>query len=189
MEAAATRINADEYFELEATGEIQDGFVELVDGVLVVNHPSLLHGALVVKIASELRRWIDSGKGRGLVALPTDVRMDDFNVFAPDVLWIAERHRPPDLTERLGRVPDLCVEVRSPSTWRYDVGAKKRSYEAGGLPELWLVDTPADSVLLFRRSARGLDRFDVALELGPGESIDSPALPGFELPLDELFEV
>ena len=44
-------------------------------------------------------------------------------------------------------MPDIAVEVRSPSTWRYDIGAKKSGYERRGLPELWLVDTRADEVL------------------------------------------
>lgn len=189
MEATAPRISADEYFELEAAGQFRDRSVELVDGVLTVNQPRLRHGALVVNIATELRRWIQAGGGRGLAALGTDVEMNEFNVFGPDVLWIAEGHRPADLDARLVRGPDLCVEVRSPSTWHFDVGQKKRVYEAGGLPELWLVDTVAQSVLVFRRSAAGTSHFDVALELERGETLRSPQLPGFALALDVLFRI
>ena len=115
---------------------------------------------LKVRLVTALSRWIESGEGRGLVLLPTDVVLDEYNV---------------------------CVEIRSPSTRRYDVGAKKAAYEAGGLPELWLVDHVATSVLVFRRSAPDVIRFDVALELGRGDSLTSPQLPGFELALDELF--
>jgi hypothetical protein len=39
----------------------------------------------------------------------------------------------------------------------------------------------------FRRSAPEVTTFDVALELGRGETLSSPQLPGFELALDELF--
>jgi Uma2 family endonuclease len=106
----------------------------------------------------------------------------------PDLLWIAEEHRPSDLTRRLVRVPDLCVEIRAPSTWRYDIGAKNRVYEAGGLPELWLVDDVSEAVYAFRRSKLGLDRFDLALELARGDVLTSPMLPGFALELDGLFD-
>ena len=58
-------------------------------------------------------------------------------------------------------LPDLAIEIRSPSTWRYDIGAKKSVYEREGLPELWLVDGDANVVLVFRRSAPG------ASEAGP----------------------
>ncbi len=80
------------------------------------------------------------------------------------------------------------MEVRSPSTWRYDVGAKKATYERLGLAELWLVDTAADEVLVFRRSSPATTAFDVALELGAGESLTTPLFPGFTLELAELFD-
>jgi Uma2 family endonuclease len=79
------------------------------------------------------------------------------------------------------------VEVRSPSTWRYDVGTKKATYERHGLPELWLVDTKSESVLVYRCSAPAVPEFDVALELAAGEVLMSPLLPGFALPVAEVF--
>ena len=77
------------------------------------------------------------------------------------------------------------MEVRSPSTWRYDIDAKKATYERRGLQELWLVDTAARVVLIFRRSAPDAASFDVALEVT--DTLSSPLLEGFELPLAELF--
>ncbi len=84
-------------------------------------------------------------------------------------------------------MPDLAAEVRSPSTWRYDIGAKKAGYERHGLPELWLVDTAAEEVLVFRRSSPGATAFDVALELDRSQRLESPLLPGFGLDPAELF--
>jgi len=84
-------------------------------------------------------------------------------------------------------MPDLAVEVRSPSTWRYDIGAKKAGYERLGLRELWLVDTAAEAVLAFRRSWAAAEAFDIALELDRSRELTSPLLPGFALVLGELF--
>lgn len=185
MEAATVRITAERFMELQDRGEFGDRFVQLVDGELVVNEPLPIHAGLQARIVTRLANWADGEKGRGLVFTPTDVVMDELNVYGPDVLWVAQR--PADLRQRLPRVPDLCVEIRSPSTWRFDIGAKKRVYEAGGLPELWLVDELADQVFVFRRSKPRGDHFDVALELGRGDTLSSPLLPGFALTLDELF--
>ncbi len=66
-------------------------------------------------------------------------------------------------------------------------GAKKAAYERQGLPELWLVDTAAEGVLVFRRSARGAPTYDVARELDRRPSLESPLLPGFTLPISALF--
>lgn len=49
-------------------------------------------------------------------------------------------------------IPDIAAEIRSPSTWRHDIGPKKAHYEQYGLPEPWLVDTAADEVIVYRRS-------------------------------------
>jgi Uma2 family endonuclease len=86
-------------------------------------------------------------------------------------------------------MPALAVEVRSPSTWRYDIGAMKAAYERHGLPELWLVDTPAETVLVYRRSKSDSARFDVALELDAGAQLMSPLLPAFSLSVTDAFRV
>jgi Uma2 family endonuclease len=183
MDATATRMTAEQYFAVTVEGDRK----ELVDGAIIMDEPLPIHSALQGQLFVALRYWIDSGEGRGLVLFPTDVVLDQYNVFGPDLLWISERHRPRDLRVRLPRIPDLCVEVRSPTTWRFDVGAKKSAYEAAGLPELWLVDDVAATVLVFRRSQPGVATFDVALELGRGDRLTSPQLAGFELALDDLF--
>ncbi len=182
--ATKTRMTVEEYYA--ATAEV-DLPTQLIDGELVVSHPSPLHGVLQVRIGGALHAWISAAPGRGIASAPTDVILGDYDAYAPDLFWIAERHRPPDLRIRLERIPDLCVEVRSPSTWRYDVGRKKAVYENAGLPELWLVDDQAETVLVFRRSQPERAGFDVALELGAGDILASLQLPGFSLGIDELF--
>ncbi len=159
----------------------------LVDGEVVVNHPTMLHGRVQGNVQFALEVWTRAQPGRGMVIVPIDVRLDDRNVFAPDVLWYAEAHRFDESAPPPYPMPDLAVEVRSPSTWRYDIGAKKAGYERHGLRELWLVDTAADEVLVFRRSAVAAPAFDVALEVDSGQQLTSPLLPGFSLPLVELF--
>lgn len=76
--------------------------------------------------------------------------------------------------------------MRSPGTWALDVGPKLRRYELTGAAELWLVDPPACSVLVFRRD--GADAgFAAAVEIGVDEALTSPLLPGFGLATAELF--
>jgi Uma2 family endonuclease len=179
----ATRITAAQYYELTVEGDRK----QLVDGQIVVDQPKLMHGLLQFRLAFELGKWIERGERRGLVTMPTNVAMDEYNVYGPDVLWFREERIPRDLNAYPEHVPDLCIEIRSPSTWRFDVGAKKRVYEAGGLPELWLVDDLSDTLLAYRRSEPGAPTFDEALEFVRGETLGSPMLPSFELSLEELF--
>ena len=184
MDATATRMTAEQYFAVSVEGDR----TQLIDGALVVNEPRLLHQVVQTRLVSALHSWTQEAPGRGLASSPVDVVMSEHDVYGPDVVWIAEEHVPADWSELLPRVPDLAVEIRSPGTWRYDVGRKKSMYESGGLPELWLVDTEAEVVLVFRRSAPAVPGFDVALELGAGDALSSPQLPGFALGVGELFE-
>ena len=179
----AERITAERYYEITVEGDRK----QLVDGRIVVNEPKTIHALLQFRLAVALGAWVQARERRGLALTPTDVRMDEYNVYGPDLLWFRQKRIPADLNVYPEDVPDLCVEIRSPSTWHYDIGAKKRVYEAGGLPELWLVDDVAETMLVYRRSQPGVPTFDIELELQRDDTLDSPMLPGFALSLEELF--
>lgn len=181
--STAVRMTAEEYFAVSVIGDK----TQLVDGVMIVNDPTLLHNASQVAILTALVKWTEGAPGRGFASTPTDVVVDEHNVFGPDVLWISQERMPEDLDRRLSVLPNLAVEVRSPSTWRYDVGKKRAAYELAGLPELWLVDTAARTVLVFRRSSRDVRGFDVELELAKGDELTSPQLPGFAVAVERVF--
>jgi len=160
--------------------------LELVEGEVVVEQPLPRHQAATLELQYALESWRRAAPGRGRVWMPLDVQVDEHNVYAPDLLWY-EGERGPVPDQRPSPLPDLAVEIRSPSTWRRDIGAKKEAYERRGLRELWLVDTAADVVLVSRRFWRDARSFDVAVELGRGEVLESPLLPGFGLALQALF--
>ena len=179
----AQRMTADEYLAL---GE---GYprTQLIEGEVVLNQPELLHQLVLIDLMGALRDWMRAAPGRGLLSLPLDVKLDERNVFAPDVMWYAEGRAPARYDKRPYPVPRIAVEVRSPSTWRYDVGAKRAAYSRAGLPELWLVDTAARRILVLRRSDPAAKEFDVSLELGIRDELTSPQLPEFALAVSSLF--
>jgi Uma2 family endonuclease len=179
----ATRMTADEYFAVSVVGDR----TQLVDGVMIVNEPTLPHNLAQVRILTELANWVEAAPRRGFASTPTDVVPDEHNVFGPDVVWLAEEHVPDPLDKRLEGMPNLAVEVRSPSTWRYDIGKKRAAYERAGLPELWLVDTASRTVIVCRRSAKDAPSFDIELELSETDELTSPQLPGFSLPIARVF--
>jgi Uma2 family endonuclease len=114
--------------------------------------------------------WTRSGPDRGRARSPADVGLDERNVFAPDVHWYAANRVPSADAGPPYPMPDLAVEVRSPSTWHFDLGVKQTGYERHGLRELWLVDTVARTVLVYRRSTAGTSEFDVANSRSPRAS-------------------
>ncbi len=102
-------------------------------------------------------------------------------------MWVRETRKPALRAVALDGLPDLIVEVRSPSTWRYDTGRKRLKYEQGGVAELWLVDTVAHVVLAHRRSTPDQPNFNEALVIPVSGVLGSPVLPGFALPVADVF--
>ena len=182
---ATQHMTSEEFLALPYSKERR--YRQLIEGELVVDAPRPLHQWVAGELIYVLMHWCRSGAGRGTVWHALGVQLDERNVFQPDVLWYSENAGPDVHSSPPAPVPQLAIEVRSPSTWRYDIGAKKAAYEREGLRELWLVDTAASEVLVFRRSEAGAPGFDVALELERDDTLTSPQLDGFELPLAELF--
>jgi Uma2 family endonuclease len=178
MTTVAERLTADAYLAREDPRR-----TELLDGTVIVNQPSVEHQRVCARIHRAIEDWTRSEQGRGEVSWPLDVVLGDATVLAPDVLWFAEPL--PARAAQAPRVPELAVEVRSSATWVYDVGPKRTRYEQNGLAELWLADTASRTLLVYRRSGPKAG-FDVALELGPQDSLRSPLLPGFAAVVGEM---
>jgi len=183
MAQVAQRMTADEYLEVPWDGRR----TQLVEGEVIPVEPRNLHQVVLLDVLAALHAWTSESPARGRVSLPLDVKLDTYNVFGPDLMWYAEGRAPARDDDRPYPLADIAIEVRSPSTWRYDIGAKKAAYERTGLKELWLVDTSADVLLVFRRSSATSTSFDQALELTTEDELTSPLLPGFVLPLSALF--
>jgi Uma2 family endonuclease len=177
-----TLLTADEYI---AMGESWPR-TQLINGEVIVNNPTIRHQEIVTFIHLEIRSWMPTGPGRGRSPGQIDVKMDGTNVYAPEVLWFSEGRLPADGTHFDG-APDLVVEVRSASTWRYDTTTKFQKYEMLGVAELWMVDTASTTVFVYRRSAPGMPTFDIALELGEGALV-TPLLPELTIDIATLFD-
>lgn len=182
--AERQRLTVEEYL---VVGEADPRPTELIDGeIVVVTGNRFGHARLQALLIGSITAWEQRYPGRAQVAGPTTVRLPPYDVYSPDLVVVGSQARR-DERGRLEQVPLICVEIRSPSTWRYDVGRKKSVYEAHGVPELWLVDGEASVVLVFRRSSARAQGFDVALERSVADRLGSPLLPGFSLALGGLF--
>ena len=181
METVERLITAEEFLAREDRVQPRE---ELIDGRIVLSQPDLPHQTVAGRLHLALGNWMEEAPGRGVVWLPIDIVIDDRNVLVPDLAWVSEEKVPPPATRLLPVSPDLVVEVRSPSTWHRDIGVKRDLYARHGVRELWLVDGMAASVIVCRLHAAELG---ILGELGPGEALESPLLPGFTLTLEALF--
>jgi Uma2 family endonuclease len=181
-------VTADEFF---AMADRLPRHAQLIAGEVVVNSPTFGHQYIVGELFAHLREWCRSRPGRGTCGFHVDAPVDVHNVYCPDVWWCRPHRAPRPGDTRLTGLPDLAVEVLSPSTRHHDLGTKRRTYGQLGLPELWIVD-PLDldavTARLLRRGAPGVAGFDIVERVEAGGVLTSPQLDGFSVALHELLD-
>jgi Uma2 family endonuclease len=119
---------------------------QLINGELIMSpSPPPLHQMIVGNLYNLLRSA--TTKDQGIVFLsPIDLYIDKKNVFQPDLVYLSAGKKN-IITERgIEGVPDLVVEVISPSNSYSDRYEKKNRYQQFGIAEYWIVD-PANETL------------------------------------------
>lgn len=124
---------------------------ELVDGTLLVTPaPATRHQICVVQLSSAL--LAASSPEHLVLVAPYDWVVGPRTLFQPDLL-VALRS---DVGEkRLEKPPLLVVEVLSPSTRRVDLATKRMAYAEAGVPDYWIVDPGAPSIVALHLQADG----------------------------------
>ncbi len=146
VQPTRTRIRAAEYYDLPEYQ--QHDLIQLIDGEVVIGMPPILKHQTIIKKILLLLAQVEAQKGGIAYTAPTEVRMDDENIFEPDVLYIT----PENLSiaqqdeKRILGAPDLVVEVLSPSTAKYDRQEKYLAYERHGVREYWIIDPLHDVI-------------------------------------------
>lgn len=100
--------------------------------------------------------------------------------FVSYVRWARERPVPDASAWEV--VPDLAVEVVSPTDFLHDVYLKVHEYFAAGVRSVWLVIPPVEQVHVFGAVNR------VSIFGRDDQLADEALFPGFRLPLAEIFE-
>ena len=157
---------------------------ELIDGVLVEKTMGWFESRLAVIIGHFIETFLDShnlgitaGEGGTLRILPGQVRI-------PDVCFVSWERLPGRKFPRKpipALAPDLAVEVLSKGNTVAEMRRKLHDYFTAGVRLVWYVDPRT-------QSARAYTAEDQCMEIGPDGSLSGgDVLPGFELPLAELF--
>jgi len=131
-----------------------------------------------------VRYVMDHELGEVLTA-PCGVRLPNQSVpVEPDILFI-HKERLHIIGEKvIEGVPDLIVEILSPSSIGYDRETKFEVYQKAGVPEYWLVDYQHRIVEIFILT----EGFYTLLgQYQMGDQLMSKQLPGFEIAVDVIF--
>jgi Uma2 family endonuclease len=175
------KLTYDAYRALPETGPKY----QLVDGELLMSPaPTYWHQEVSARLFWEMRRYVEQEELGKVLYSPLDVILSDEDVFQPDIVFVSTARRGIIVTEGIRGVPDLCVEVLSPSTRDLDLKTKRLIYARHGVPELWIVDPDANTFRVFRLRE---DPHRAAALLRAKDTLTTRLLPGFTMKLDKLF--
>jgi len=160
---------------------------ELINGVAyAMSAPNTSHQRILMALAGEFYTYL-KGKKCEVFATPFDVRLfyeeddSDDTVVQPDVVVVCD---PKKLGEEGCRgVPDLVVEILSPSNTAIEMERKLLLYKKAGVQEYWIVD-PKDkhiSIYTFKNGEYTLQIHDIQ------DTAKPTVIPGFAIPLSTIF--
>ena len=160
---------------------------ELIDGDLYVTpSPVSRHQKISINLSGIVWNFLRTNPLGEIFAAPYDVvfSREPPQVVVPDLVFVATEHLSLITEKNLQGVPDLLVEILSPTTATIDRRVKHSLYERFGVPEYWIVNPERNTVQVFRLSG---GRYGAALEFGTGDRLETPLLPGLSIPLSEVF--
>lgn len=159
---------------------------ELIDGTLVEKEMGSFESFLGLELGALIRNHVRANDLGVYLGEAGYIRLGEGVVRAPDVTFIPWDALPDEdiPSEAIWSVaPDLIVEVLSPGNTKAEIDRKLREFFAAGCKLAWVID-PATKTAKVHTSAKKAKTVAESGTLDGGK-----VLPGFELPLAELFAV
>ena len=161
---------------------------ELDNGRLIVMPPpGDIHGAIESNLVAELKHQGDKrslGKTRsggvGVILWKNPDR-----VVGPDAVFVAKESLPIRTSKEgyLETIPELVVEVRSKNDTGPEVSKKVQDYFKAGVRVVWVSDPGKHTVTIYRSGEK-------PKILSENDVLTVPdIIPGFELPVREVFQI
>lgn len=160
---------------------------EIIDGDLFVSPPpAIVHQRVSREIEFALLNFLKQNNLGEVLDAPVGVKLGDESILDPDLVVVLTQN-----AHRIGEQiilgpPDVVVEILSPGTARRDLGIKRDTYQAAGVPEYWIVDPESRSVEVLSLVDQRYERAGLFRE---NSTLVSALLQGFELPLEAVFPV
>ncbi len=180
MGATRTLLTAEEFdnypFEEDKRYELDEG--ELIE----MTRPAYKHNRVLFKLTLEVGNFLNATKlgealnSENLFAISPRTRL------APDLaILLGDRRKELQNATVIPLIPEIVVEVLSPNDQARRMHRKLKQYFDAGVKEVWVLDPATASGEIWTAPSLTFR------ELATTDSLSSTLLPGFSLPLADLF--
>jgi Uma2 family endonuclease len=184
------------HYTYDEYAALTDGIrYELIDGTLyAMASPTIQHQAISKKIVVQFDAFLED-KTCEVFYAPLDVRLladpdspddgtykpDDKTVVQPDILVVCDKGKLHH--EAVRGVPDLVIEILSPSNTKHDKELKYKIYQEAGVREYWIVDPDAETVTVYNLK----DGVYAGITFEGRVSVPSKILDGCVIDMEKVF--
>ncbi|WP_100009883.1 Uma2 family endonuclease [Lentibacillus sediminis] len=180
------KISVEAFYKMR---EDTDHLLEYADGnVFMSPKLSTRHQQVSSRLQAKLFNFLDGGKCQ-VFSAPYDIHLyrddlDDTKIFIPDLSVICEEE---GLEEnKFVGVPELIIEILSPSNQSHDFVTKMEAYMKYGVKEYWAVNPMLHAVQVYvLTDDQVYQQVDILKEEGIAKST---VLNGFEVDLKDIFK-
>ncbi|HKM43637.1 MAG TPA: Uma2 family endonuclease [Limnochordia bacterium] len=157
--------------------------LQLIDGYLVRDpSPTFIHQRVLGRLMVILRAYVQmTDPGGEVFVAPLDILLDEHTVLQPDLLYLPSSR--PAKRDPVDSLPELVVEITSPSTAQTDRVRKFGSYLKAGIPHYWVVDPSECTIQCYQLK----DAHYSMVAVFGGGTFSHPAFPGLEFEVEDLF--
>ena len=162
---------------------------EFINGEIVVHSPVVRAHLDASDFLSRILSIYVSHKKLGKISVEKALVSLTRNDYEPDIcFWGNEKAA--TFTEDMMHhpAPDFVVEILSKGTAKRDRGVKFEDYAAHGVQEYWIIDPQNKTIEQYLLRDNEMREFILKQKAGEKNTIESPVITGFLIPVKAIFD-
>lgn len=173
----------DDYAHLPSHGSDR---LEVIEGELILSPaPNIRHQRISSNLLGILRNHVLQNRLGEVFSAPLDVVFSPTNTFQPDIVFVSTENKGILTAANIQGVPDLLVEIISPSSDRLDRIRKPQVYAQFGVAHFWIVDPVLDLIEEYVLSGHN---YRLVCERKRNETWTPRLVPTLNITLEEVFQ-
>ncbi|WP_062107801.1 Uma2 family endonuclease [Bacillus niameyensis] len=176
------------YEEFEEMRKESEQLMEYIDGIVyMAPSPNTEHQRISMKLSAMLFNLLQD-KDCEVLAAPYDIELvdkesDERKVVIPDLSVICDKRFFTD--QKYVGIPDLIIEIISPSNQSHDLIFKTNLYQKYGVKEYWIINPILDNIMVY---SLGEDKQYRLIENEKRGVVKSRIIDDFEVDVELLFK-
>lgn len=158
---------------------------QLIGGELIMSpSPTPFHQRISRNLMRAIDEFVESTKLGWIFDAPLDVYFTDRDIYQPDLIFVRKERVHLIGRNKFNIVPDLVIEILSPSNAYYDLTRKKAIYCEHGVEEYWIVDPEEETIEIMVKDG---SFYRTEFMIRKPALLESPMFPGFTMSSEDIF--